>query len=488
MGLAVLLGMVSASVAAPLFGRPETYEVDGAPVGIGSLQLDGEQGLDIATANGTGADGPSISLLLNRGDGGFLPEIRDSVSGYSLQSIATADFNEDGLGDIAVAADVIESLPARGVVLVFLNQGGLEFAQPLEYRLPGLFPRCLEAGDVTGDDIIDLVACHSTAIGGMSLGVVTVLAGTESGGNPSGNFRIEFTTLAGTEPSSVALGRVDGDAEVDIVIGDPVDDTITVLYGTGDGFAGPAPVGEVQTAASVAVVPIESQLANVAGVSRNRGRLVVFEQESPRQFEMLEEYQVFLPTSIVAADFDGDDRTDIVVASNIGADLWRGIDEGRFEHAETIYTAQVGTRLEVDITTGDFNADQRIDIATSSAEDDRVTVVLNGSSLPATPTVTPTASNTPTITDTPTRTNTPTRTHTATPTSSIPTPTHTPIVTTTPLGPGDANCDGRIDSADIDGLVLRMFGPGCPAADVNGDGVVNAADMVGLIQLLEMGS
>ncbi len=43
--------------------------------------------------------------------------------------------------------------------------------------------------------------------------------------------------------------------------------------------------------------------------------------------------------------------------------------------------------------------------------------------------------------------------------------------------PGDVNCDGEIDGADL-GLLLGSWGPcgGCPA-DINGDGQVNGADL-----------
>ena len=43
---------------------------------------------------------------------------------------------------------------------------------------------------------------------------------------------------------------------------------------------------------------------------------------------------------------------------------------------------------------------------------------------------------------------------------------------------GDANCDGHIDTADLDAVAFAIFeGGACPAADVNADGVVSAADL-----------
>ncbi len=481
------------SKAAPLFGRPAAYEVDGAPLGVGALELNGEQGLDIATANGTGADGPSFSLLVNRGQGSFFPETRTQVDGFSFQTAAMADFNADGLGDIALAADDIE-FPVRGVVLIFLGEGDGEFAEPLEYRLPGIFPTCLEVGDVDGDSALDLVVCHSTSAGGASEGRATVLHGVLDGTTPTGSFRIAFSERVGTEPASAAIGLIDGDALVDIAIGDRVESTVFVLFGNGNGYDAPQPIEDVAAVSAVAVLPREDGLSGLAATSRTRGRLLIFEQSPARSFQLLEEHgMLFSPSALRVADFDDDDNADIAVASILGADLWTGLEDGRFERGEVIFPASADLLSTIDLELADFNGDGRLDIVSSSSSDDEVTVVLNGADAAFTPTSTPTVTdtptitNTPTITDTPTATRTPTRTATSTNTVRSPTPTPTPIVTTTPAGPGDANCDGRIDDADVLGVIHASFDPTCPTADVNGDGAVNAADLIAIVRLLGAG-
>ena len=287
-GLAVIFGGIAAAGAAPLFGRPANYGVDGAPLGVGALERDGGPGLDIATANATGEDGPSLSFLVNRGDGSFFAETRINVSGYSFQTAVTADFNGDGLGDIAVAGDRI-AFPPRGVVLVFLNEGEGRLATPREYRLPGIFPRCLEVGHVNGDAALDLVACHSPSFAGTS-GIVTVLLGDVAQGSPTGLFRIGPSVQVGSEPTSADLGHIDGDTFVDIVVGDAVDASVYVLFGTGtaSGFLAPQMVGEVVSASAVAVLPRTGGPAGIAATSRTRGRLMIFEQPAPRSFQFLE--------------------------------------------------------------------------------------------------------------------------------------------------------------------------------------------------------
>src|SRR5512143_2378685 len=51
---------------------------------------------------------------------------------------------------------------------------------------------------------------------------------------------------------------------------------------------------------------------------------------------------------------------------------------------------------------------------------------------------------------------------------------------------GDANCDGRVDSADVDAVLGDLFGTRefCPGVDVNDDGRVSAADVIALMQIL----
>jgi hypothetical protein len=59
--------VVSPGWAAPRFGRPGTYAVDGSPVSIGVGAVDTQAGRDVVTANEAGAEGPSLSILSNRG-------------------------------------------------------------------------------------------------------------------------------------------------------------------------------------------------------------------------------------------------------------------------------------------------------------------------------------------------------------------------------------------------------------------------------------
>jgi hypothetical protein len=485
----ISLGFTRSTLGAPLFGRPGTYKVDGSPVNVRAARIDAGMSRDIVTGNEAGENGPSLSFLLNRGLGSFFPEVRKNLDGsYILQAVATGDFNADGADDIAVAAHDTSSFPGSAVVLVFLNNGSGQFNSVDVYSIGGVFPQCLAAEDATGDGILDLVVCHSTA--GSGQGLVSVLAGRAVAGVPTGQFTTGIQLQVGTTPTTVAVADVDADDHPDLVIGDPDEPGVFIVYGTGTvpAFTSPVMLTDVKAASAVAVnLANAAPLPDILVTSLSAGRLLVFRQPSARSFAAPIVLPVSpLPTDMRLADFDGDQRNDVVILSQEqgSLSLWHGNSDGSFTFAESVAVGEGPTS----VTVADFNGDGKPDAATSSLTTDTVTVVLNGADVPFTPTPTPTVTRTPTRTPTASRTPTPTRSPTTTPTSPVITltPSPTPTVTPTPAGPGDANCDGRIDQADVDALIHRLFVPGCPDADVNGDERVTAADLPLLIEDLGM--
>jgi len=74
-----------------------------------------------------------------------------------------------------------------------------------------------------------------------------------------------------------------------------------------------------------------------------------------------------------------------------------------------------------------------------------------------------------------------------------PTPTSEATLTVTPFPsrPGDANCNGRVDAADLTALVLLLASNGsdvCGFADANQSGEVDALDVDATIQAIFPGS
>lgn len=453
---------------APLFGRPGFYPVDGSPVGIVAFELNNQLGLDIVTGNEAGADGPSLSFVFNRGAGSFFPDVRREVgSQYILHALTAGDFTSDARADLAVAVTDASEFPVVAKVLVYRNNGQGGFGSGQMFTVGGLFPLCIATADVTGDGNLDLIVCHSQQTGDTLQGFISTMAGRGGGG-----FMVPIAHPVGTAPSALAVADVDEDGDLDLVVGDSDTRSVSILYGnpTGQLFDAPIALAGVTSPSAIVVTDVDPRSRpDVLITNRSGGQLITLRQTAARVFGAPSVTPLTqVPTDMGAADFDEDGRTDIVVLSLSGGsmELWRGDGVGGFTFAESVGISAAPDRLVI----ADFNDDDRPDVAASASLADTVSVILNGADPPLTPTPSPSI------------TLTPSRTPTRTPTRSG--PTFTPTVTPTPAGPGDANCDGRINRGDIDGVIRQIFDRTCSAADADQDGRVTISDLLRILQLV----
>ncbi len=98
------------------FASKVSYTVGGAPkrISIADFNQDGRQ--DIASAGFTATAQPTLSYLLGNGDGTFAPQLSSSAN-YPV-NIPAADFNGDGLPDLAMLTDQSSTTS----VTVYLSQ------------------------------------------------------------------------------------------------------------------------------------------------------------------------------------------------------------------------------------------------------------------------------------------------------------------------------------------------------------------------------
>ena len=172
--------------------------------------LDGDGYLDIATAN---RQVGTVSLLVNNGDGTFADPIIISVAPFT-QRIITVDLDDDGDLDLATANIDI----GPGSVSVLLNEGGMRFAEPVNYPV-GVNPNALVAGDWDHDGDYDLAVPNSQ--GGISV-LLNEGDGTfgKAGGPRGGDMR------------AISAADFNGDGDLDLAA--------AVLSGSNDlpGFVG----------------------------------------------------------------------------------------------------------------------------------------------------------------------------------------------------------------------------------------------------------
>jgi hypothetical protein len=225
-------------------------------------------------------------------------------------------------------------------------------------------------------------------------------------GNVNGTFTLlDPVPVGGTlgGPVSVAVGDIDIDGHPDIVTANEDDFSVSVVFGEGGGVFG------------------------------NKLEVAVGE----------------LPQAVVVSDINLDGRPDLLVANTVeesdAVSILRGSGDRTLQEPENFL---VGGLLPVSIATGDFNSDQRRDIATANIEDAAVGVSL--------------------------------------------------LFNEASLVVGDTDTDGDLTTADIEQLLAELFdGDGAnvitvaggsaasgPGADGNADDSISAADIVAITTLV----
>lgn len=257
--------------------------------------------LDIATNNSTGAN---ISILLGEGEGYFADAVNMTISSGEQypKGIATGDFNNDGNIDLAVGG-------GNRKVGVFLGAGDGTFGAPTFTNVEvdsGIY--FITVADINNDGNDDVITAN------MLKDTVSILLG-----NGAGGFATPIHIPVGDAPYSVTVAHIDGDDFMDLMVANFDADNVSVHRGIGDGSF---------------VEPVS--------------------------------YPVSTPKSITVADFNGDSTPDLAVAINVGEGsvaVLTGSGNGTFNAAVDF---EAGEDYPSTVITGDFNNDGKQDIISSN--------------------------------------------------------------------------------------------------------------------------
>jgi len=157
--------------------------------------------------------------------GTVLP-IKDNNGQFVTRLGVVADFNGDGISDIAYSGGL-------GVDVQFGTSGGAFLTGVNTYAIPGGTPAVMTAGVLTSSGKPDLIVGGSATTGTPeTAGIVDVLLN-----NGGGSFAPAVTYSLGYEPNSIALGAFDGTA-IDVATED-LGGNLDIFTNSGSGTLSP---------------------------------------------------------------------------------------------------------------------------------------------------------------------------------------------------------------------------------------------------------
>jgi hypothetical protein len=276
-----------------------------------------------------------------------------SGPGPAPRGTATADFNRDGKADIVTISQF-----TYGNILFVPGHGNGTFGVSSEIagttQVQGL-----DAGDVNGDGNPDVVA--------MTTSQVLVELGNGAGGFTAGG-TYPLTLGGQVEPR---LMDVDGDGDNDIVA--PTFTSIQTLINNGSGSFTPGPTSQV-TGASVLSGISPANLdrdgrADLFAVDGSSGTTYALKGNGSGGFTVSGQLyaSAFIPEDVTAIDLNNDGYDDVATVGSFSFTLATGLTDGTGRFKRTVAgTVQYGGPGPTSVTAADLDGDGRQDLVVSS--------------------------------------------------------------------------------------------------------------------------
>ena len=188
------------------------------------------------------------------------------ATGTAPQSVTAADVNGDGKPDLIVTNSNDDTV---SVLLNTTAPGASTPSFALQQAFAtGSYPYSVTVADVNGDGKLDLIVANATG------GTVSVLRNTAAPGASTPSFAAQQTFATGVTPFSVTVADVNSDGQLDLIVTNSSDSTVSMLLNT--------------TAPGAATPSFAAQQAFATGTS---------------------------PVSVTVADINGDGKPDLIVAN-----------------------------------------------------------------------------------------------------------------------------------------------------------------------------
>jgi Bacterial Ig-like domain (group 3)/FG-GAP-like repeat len=297
-------------------------EQSNCSIAVGDFNNDGHADLALTSGNDF-----EVSVFKGKGDGTFTQFAGSPIpTGNFPESVKTADFNNDGILDLAVAN------ANDGSIYILLGNGDGTFTPATGTpTVVGGFPFFMAVADLNEDGTADLAVVDGRT------NAMELLKGNGDGSfTPFPSSPFTFPPVADDKGyTAIVSGDFNGDGHIDLAVADFDDNSVDIVLGNGTG-----------------AFTLSSQSPIAVGTN---------------------------PFSMTALDYNGDGHTDIAVANfnNAGTNgsltLLIGDGTGKFQASAPL---GVGT-FPNDVVTADFNEDGKPDLAIPEFGESDTTILLN---------------------------------------------------------------------------------------------------------------
>lgn len=336
------------------------YGISQNPQGMVVADFNGDGVPDIAVLN---SGDPSIGILLGTGKGNFKKMTKLLSLCSSPNGISSGDFNSDSKIDLVITC----GNSAFYALQIIRGNGDGTFQAPanISIDVSENIPYGIVVADFNGDSKLDL-ATTSAGSGKVFLRM----------GNGNGTFQAPVSYDVGSSPGALATVDVNNDGKQDLIVINSGDNTVSVFKNIGMGtFSSIGLYGTGVAPTALAVADFDGDgFSDIAVVNNSDSTVSIFINDQSGHYNAGNDLSVGTnPNSIIAKDLNGDSKVDLVISngSDNSLSVFSGAGNGIFTNIANLATIANPNH----VTSFDINGDGSKDLLVIGSSSQQIQVL-----------------------------------------------------------------------------------------------------------------